>query len=147
MACYAMLARWLGRSTWTVGSRTAGGNTRGVKCNQAGLAGFSVLVAGQGVSLIGSAIASLALSIWLWRTTQNATAMSVATIAYLLPQVLLSPIAGTFVDRWGPRRTLLTESGGAAAASVSALALVLSRALLAWQLYVLYCIAGAYSVF
>jgi MFS family permease len=90
-----------------------------------------VLVAGQGVSLIGSAIASLALSIWLWRTTQNATAMSVATIAYLLPQVLLSPIAGTFVDRWGPRRTLLTESGGAAAASVSALALVLSRALLA----------------
>ena len=112
---------------------------------RAGPAGFSVLVAGQGVSLTGSAMASLALSIWLWQSTQSATAMSLATIAYLLPQALLSPIAGSGVDRWGPRRALLIGSGGAAAASLSALVLVLAGVLHPWQLYTLNGITGAFS--
>lgn len=110
-----------------------------------GLTGFSVLVTGQGVSLTGSAMASLALSIWLWQNTQSATAMSLASIAYLLPQALLSPIAGAVVDRSGPRRALLTGSGGAATASLFALALVITGALHSWQLYTLNAITGAFS--
>lgn len=116
-----------------------------MKRHRSGLTGFSVLVTGQGVSLTGSAMASLALSIWLWQTTQSATAMSLATIAYLLPQALLSPMAGAVVDRSGPRTTLLTGSAGAATASLFALTLVLTGALHPWQLYTLNGITGAFS--
>jgi len=47
---------------------------------------------------------------WLTSTTGSATVLATASLVGLLPQVFLMPIAGTFVDRWNRRVTMIVAS-------------------------------------
>lgn len=120
-------------------------NTQHMGNWRSGINGFSILVTGQGISLAGSAMASLAMSVWLWQTTGSATAMSLAGICFLLPQALLSPVAGHAVDTYGPRMSLVAASIGAAGASLAAIALVLLETLQPWQLFLLNGLTGSFA--
>ncbi len=67
---------------------------------------FFAIWAGQQASLLGSWVAQFGLVWWLTRETGSATVLATASLAALLPQVLLGPFAGTLVDRL-PRRWLM----------------------------------------
>lgn len=49
----------------------------------------------------------MALPFWIYQLTGSAMATGAMFAALTLPQLLLSPIAGVFVDRWDRRRTMI----------------------------------------
>jgi len=68
---------------------------------------FLIVFTSQAFSLLGSSALSFALVWWLTAETGSATILAYASIAALLPQALLGPIAGPFVDRWDRRLTIM----------------------------------------
>lgn len=68
---------------------------------------FALLWWGGLFTLTGHATLSLALPVHVYLTTGSALATSLMFLASTLPRVLLSSLAGVFVDRWSRRGTLL----------------------------------------
>ena len=68
---------------------------------------FFVIFTGQAFSLLGSAAVNFALVWWLAVETGSAAILAYASMAAILPQGLLGPLAGPFVDRWDRRRTMM----------------------------------------
>ena len=67
---------------------------------------FIPLWIGQALSLLGSQLVQFAIIWYLTQKTNSATTLAIASMMGLLPQVLLSPFIGTWVDR-GNRRMIL----------------------------------------
>jgi MFS family permease len=70
---------------------------------------FRRLFLGQLISLIGDYALLVALPVWVFQRTGSGAAIGGIFIAATLPQLLVSPIAGVFVDRWDRRRTLIVS--------------------------------------
>jgi len=58
-------------------------------------------------SILSSSIAQFSIVLWISLKTGSAEVLSFATIAALLPQALLGPFAGVFVDRWNRKWTMI----------------------------------------
>ena len=70
---------------------------------------FSALWAGQLISLFGDRLHQLALVAVVAISTGSALATGLVFFAATLPNLLLSPIAGTFVDRWNHKEVLIVS--------------------------------------
>ena len=70
---------------------------------------FSALWTGQLISLFGDRLNQLALVAVVLVTTGSALASGLAFFAATLPNLLFSPLAGTFVDRWDHKETLVVS--------------------------------------
>ncbi|MBL1409296.1 MFS transporter [Sphingobacterium faecale] len=68
---------------------------------------FAIIWSGQLFSILSSATAQFAIVLWIGMETNSAEALAHATIAGLLPQIVLGPFAGVFVDRWNRKRTMI----------------------------------------
>lgn len=84
---------------------------------------FLIIFTGQAFSLLGSAAVNFALVWWLTEKTGSANVLAYAAIAAILPQALLSPLAGPLVDRWDRRLTIIVSDVMIAATSVALIAL------------------------
>ena len=81
---------------------------------------FFTLWTGQALSLLGSQLVQFAIIWYLTTSTNSATTLAIASMMGLLPQVVLSPFIGTWVDR-GNRRFILI----AADATIAAVTMIL----------------------
>ena len=70
---------------------------------------FSALWAGQLISLFGDRLNQLALVAVVAISTGSALATGLVFFAATLPNLLLSPIAGTFVDRWDHKEVMVVS--------------------------------------
>jgi len=70
---------------------------------------FSALWAGQLISLFGDRLNQLALVAVVAVSTGSALATGLIFFAATLPNLLLSPIAGTFVDRWDHKDVMVVS--------------------------------------
>jgi DHA3 family macrolide efflux protein-like MFS transporter len=96
---------------------------------------FIPLWAGQALSLLGSQLVQFAIIWYLTQTTNSATTLAIASMMGLLPQVLLSPFIGTWVDR-GNRRLILIAADSTVALATLALAVLFAAGLIqVWQIY------------
>lgn len=86
---------------------------------------FFTIWGGQAFSLVGSALVQFALVWWLTVETGSATVLALGTLMGVLPQILIAPWAGAYVDRWNRRRTMV-----AADSLISLMALLLMLAFL-----------------
>jgi DHA3 family macrolide efflux protein-like MFS transporter len=102
---------------------------------------------GQAFSLFGSQLVQFALIWWLTSTTGSATVLATATLVGLLPQVFLMPIAGTFVDRWNRRVTMIVADGLVAMATLTLVALFWMGNVQVWQVYLLMFVRAAAGSF
>lgn len=84
---------------------------------------FLIIFTGQAFSLLGSAAVNFALVWWLTVETGSATTLAYASIAAILPQALLGPLAGPFVDRWDRRLTIIGADLFIAATSIALITL------------------------
>lgn len=57
--------------------------------------------------MLGSAAVNFALVWWLTAETGSALVLTYASIGPVLPQALVGPLAGPFVDRWDRRLTMI----------------------------------------
>ena len=96
---------------------------------------FFTLWVGQAFSLLGSQLVQFAIIWHLTQATGSATALAVASLMGLLPQALLSPFIGTWVDR-GNRRLILIAADTAVAAATAVLAVLFALGIVQnWQIY------------
>ena len=62
---------------------------------------------GQFISLITSAAVNFSVIIWLSLHYKSAEVLAFAAIAGLLPQALIGPFAGVFIDRWDRKKVMI----------------------------------------
>lgn len=112
-----------------------------------GMRHFTVLWLGQVISLLGSAMTWFAFTLWAWQKTEQASTLATISFFAFLPTVLLTPIAGTFVDRWNRKLVMLLSDLGAALGTLAALLLFLSDKLEIWHVYLISLLAGFFTAF
>lgn len=102
-----------------------------------GFSRYLLLWSGQFVSLIGSNLTGFALAVYVYRLTDSVTTLGVVFALGLLPAVVASPLAGSLVDRWGPRRTLLVSNAGNLLATAVLAVLLLTDTFAVWHVYLI----------
>ncbi len=96
---------------------------------------FFSIWTGQSLSLVGSSIAQFALIWWLTVQTGSATVLATASMAGLIPGIVLGPIAGAYVDRWDRRAVMIAADGLVALASLLLAYLFLVGEMEIWHVY------------
>ena len=105
--------------------------------NDKSLKPFFVLWTGQAVSLLGSQLVQFALIWWLTQTTGSATMLALASLAGMLPNVVLGPFVGVLVDRWNRRLTLMAADAVVALATVVLAYLFWADVVQIWHVFVI----------
>src|ERR1044071_8465084 len=96
---------------------------------------FFTLWTGQALSLLGSQLVQFAIIWYLTQTTKSATMLAIASMMGLLPQVLLSPFIGTWVDR-GNRRFIMIVADSLVATATLGLAVLFAFGVVqTWHIY------------
>ncbi|MEG3987284.1 MFS transporter [Microcoleus sp. S28C3] len=106
---------------------------------------FIQLWLGQTASMIGSAMSGFALTIWIWQSTHQATALALLMFFTQLPRILLAPVAGILVDRWNRKFLMAIGDAVAALLTLAILLLYISQSLQLWHLYVAAAINGIFD--
>src|SRR6187401_3321782 len=96
---------------------------------------FYTLWTGQAFSLLGSQLVQFAIIWYLTQKTNSATTLAIASMMGLLPQVLLSPFIGTWVDRGNRRFILIAADSTVALATLVLAVLFASGVSQVWHIY------------
>src|SRR5687767_895302 len=96
---------------------------------------YFTLWTGQALSLLGSQLVQFAIIWHLTQTTNSATTLAIASMMGLLPQVLLSPFIGTWVDRGSRRLILIAADSTVALVTLVLAALFASGLIQVWHIY------------
>ncbi|RDE14523.1 MAG: MFS transporter [Candidatus Thorarchaeota archaeon] len=108
---------------------------------------FFIMWSGQAASLLGTSLVQFVLVWWLTLTTGSATVLAFATIAALIPQVLLTPLAGAFVDRHSRRAIMIVADTIAAAPIVPLMMLYYYGLIEVWHIYLAMFVRASASAF
>jgi MFS family permease len=111
------------------------------------MAGFTLVWAGQLISVLTSNMTSFALTIWMFDQTESATAMGLMYVSFLVPFLALSPIAGAMVDRYNRKLMMMISDMTAITATAGILVLQATGHLQFWHLYVAAALQGLGSTF
>jgi DHA3 family macrolide efflux protein-like MFS transporter len=114
---------------------------------RSGLASFTIVWIGQLVSLLGSAMTWFALTIWAYQVTGRATTLALISFFAFAPTLLLSPLAGVFIDRWNRKLVMMLSDLAAGLGTLAVLILYATGNLQIWHLYVVGLLAGAFQAF
>ena len=113
----------------------------------AGMFGFGIVWAGQLVSVLASNMSGFALTIWAFQKTGSATVLGLVQISFMLPFLLISPIAGAMVDRYNRKLMMMVSDLGAVLATTALLILNASGHLQVWQMCVTSVVYGLSATF
>lgn len=72
---------------------------------------FALIYIGQAFSIIGSSAVQFAIIWWLTIKTGSAITLSGASIVGFLPQVLIGPFAGVWIDRYNRKKIMILADG------------------------------------
>jgi DHA3 family macrolide efflux protein-like MFS transporter len=98
---------------------------------------FFSIWTGQALSLVGSRAAQFALVWWLTKLTGSATVLATASLVALIPEIVLGPLAGAYVDRWNRRVVMIVADGLVALASLWLAYLFWIGNIQIWHVYVI----------
>lgn len=113
----------------------------------ANLRTFYTLILTQTLSLIGSRISGLAIGIWVFQQTGNATPFALVSFFSVIPLVLASGVAGALADRWNRRYMMALADAGQALGTLLLLVSFTSGAFALWHLYVVTLIQAIFATF
>lgn len=105
---------------------------------------FLFIWAGQFVSTLGTGMTRFALLIWAYQETGSATTLALLGFFAWLPFVLISPLAGVWVDRLNRRWVVVLADLGSGLMTVLLLGFYWNDSLAIWHIYLL---EGMTSVF
>jgi len=108
---------------------------------------FYTIILTQTLSMIGSRVSSLALGIWLYTETGNATPLALVAFFTMFPNVVMQGFAGVLADRWDRRYVMAISDAGQAVATILLLILFLSGQFAIWHLYIVVFIQSIFGVF
>lgn len=102
---------------------------------------------GQIVSLIGSGLTRFALGVWVYERTGSVSLFALILLFGILPGILVSPVAGTLVDRWDRRRVMLLSDSGSALSVLALFGLHLAGGLELWHIYAAVAVSSTMEAF
>lgn len=108
---------------------------------------FWLIFGGQTLSLVGSALTQFVLLWWITDTTGSVSALATAGLAALLPQALLSPLGGTFADRYSRRMLIIAADAVSALCMLVLIVLFLTARIELWHAYAMMFIRSAMQAF
>ncbi len=108
---------------------------------------FLIVWFGQVISIVGSSLTWFGISIWVFLETGSVTQLAIVLLASQLPRILLSPIAGTFVDRWDRRWAMILSDTGAGVGTLVMAALYMTDNLTIPILAAIGAFSGAFQAF
>ncbi|MGE4548668.1 MAG: MFS transporter [Intestinibacillus sp.] len=109
---------------------------------------FATIYAGQAFSLLGSAVVQFAVIWWLTIQTESAVTLTVSSIITFLPNMLIGPFAGVWIDRYN-RRTIMIAADGLVALSsvILGAAFLLTQTPPIWFIYIILFLRGLGNTF
>lgn len=107
---------------------------------------FSIWV-GQTVSLLGTSLAQFAIVWHLTQQTGSATVLAMASLAGMLPQIVLGPVIGALVDRWNRRMVLIAADAINIVTTLALALLFAAGAAQVWHIYAALLLRSASSSF
>jgi MFS family permease len=108
---------------------------------------FYVLIFTQVFSMIGSRISSIAIGIYLFQQTGNATPLAMVAFFSTVPMVLASSVSGVLADRWDRRIVMVLSDTGQAFCTLLLFISFASGSFELWHLYVIVVIQSVFGVF
>ncbi|MEU8380032.1 amino acid adenylation domain-containing protein [Streptosporangium sp. NPDC048865] len=112
-----------------------------------GLSRFALVALGQFVSMIGSSLSTLVLSIWVYQQTGSLTEFTLINAIGILPGIVAGPVAGAVADRWDRRRVMLISDSAAALAMGVLGLLVFAGGLRMWHIYLVVSVTSVAGAF
>ncbi|MDW8469545.1 MAG: MFS transporter [Burkholderiales bacterium] len=95
---------------------------------------YRLYFVGQGISQVGTWLQLVATSWLVYRLSESALMLGLASFALQIPFLVLAPLAGVLVDRLPKRRVLYFTQGTALAQSLAMFALVAAGRIEPWHL-------------
>jgi MFS transporter, DHA3 family, macrolide efflux protein len=77
-----------------------------------GMRTFVLIALAQFVSITGSMLSNFALDVWVYQKTGSATELALITLFGSVANSVVSPLAGTLVDRWDQRKVIILSEVG-----------------------------------
>lgn len=108
---------------------------------------FFTIWTGQAFSLFGSQLVQFALVWYLTQKTGSATILATATLAAMLPQILLGPLAGAMVDRGSRRAIMIVADGFIALTTLGLIVLFVMGRVQVWHIYAVMMLRSAGGAF
>ena len=112
-----------------------------------GMFGFIIVWIGQIISVLASSMTGFGLSIWMYKQTESATAMGLMQVAYIVPFLILSPIAGVMVDRYSRKLMMMVSDLAAVVGTGFLLVMYATGHLQFWHLYITAVLNGLGNTF
>ncbi|ECL7021590.1 MFS transporter [Listeria monocytogenes] len=104
-----------------------------------------IFLVSQGITLLGSSIVQLAIIWYIALSTSSGGWVTVLTLCSFIPQMLISPFAGVWADRYS-RKLLIILSDGMIAVATFLLLLFLTFSVSAYHLYGIIVISAIRSI-
>ncbi len=101
----------------------------------------------QSVSQLGSQMTGFALILWAYTQSKSAMTVSLMSFFNYVPYILVSIVAGSFVDRHRKKTVMLVSDSIAAVCSLAVLLLSVSGALRMYQIYAVNFVIGLMNAF
>jgi MFS family permease len=111
------------------------------------MAGLSIVLGGQAVSILASGMTGFALSIWVYQKTSSATSLGIMQSAFTLPYLLIIPLAGVLVDRYDRKLMMMVSDLAAGLGSLAILLLLATGHLQVWHFYLVNILIGLGNAF
>ena len=111
-----------------------------------GMRAFTIVWVGQIISLLGSAMTGFGVTLWIYEGTEKATALALGGFFYMMPLLLLSPVAGALVDRYNRKLMMMLSDLSAALTTAIVLILFATGNLQIWHLYITATVGGIFQV-
>lgn len=108
---------------------------------------FTLIWFGQFISLLGTGMTRFALLIWAYQQTGEATTLALLGFFSYVPFILLSPVAGIWIDRMDRRTIMIISDLGAGVMTIIIFALYWFGGLAIWHLYLLQFTASIFETF
>jgi DHA3 family macrolide efflux protein-like MFS transporter len=108
---------------------------------------FWSIFGGQAFTLIGSAMTQFVLLWWITDTTGSVSALATAGLMALLPQALLSPLGGTWADRYSRRLIMIAADLISALCMLALIMLFMTDRVELWQIYAMMFVRSAMQAF
>lgn len=97
---------------------------------------FLTLYLGQAFSILSSSAVQFSIIWWITSTTGSAMAITIASIVGLLPQAIIGPFAGVWIDRFNRKTIMVMADTLVAIASLILFILCFSETPPLWMVYV-----------
>lgn len=108
---------------------------------------FIIFWASQSVSQLGSSMTTFAMTIWIYKETKSAMAVSMLMFCTYLPMVIASVFAGAFIDKHDKKKIMLSCDTIAAICTCILWGLMSRNILELWHVYLINIAIGFMNAF